>query len=106
MRDIASGEKKHIKCDAVKVIHIPQYEGLKVELMLEFIQQYPQVLDYLPIEREIRKLSRSYLGNVIYTVVGEPFKNWVDDKIRERHAKIKDQQDMLVSLDPEIARIF
>jgi hypothetical protein len=38
--------------------------------------------------------------------VGEPFKVWVDDKIKERHAKIKDQQDMLVSLDPDIARIF
>ena len=74
--------------------------------MLDFVRLYPQVLDYLPVDKEVKKLSRSYLGNVIYTIVGDPFKEWVDAKIKERHAKIKEQQDMLVSLDPDIARIF
>jgi hypothetical protein len=90
----------------VRVIHIPQYEGLKVETMLDFAQLHPQVLEHLPIAKEIKKLSRAYLGNVIYTIVGKPFKDWVDGKIKERHAKVKEQQDMLVSLDPDIARIF
>jgi hypothetical protein len=90
----------------VRVIHIPQYEGLKVETMLVFTQLHPQVLEHLPIAKEIKKLSRAYLGNVIYTIVGKPFKDWVDGKIKERHAKVKEQQDMLVSLDPDIARIF
>ena len=88
------------------MIHIPQYEGLKVETMLDFASQHPQVMEYLPIAKEIRKLSRAYLGNVIYTIVGEPFKVWVDGRVKERHAKVKDQQDLLVSLDPDIARIF
>jgi hypothetical protein len=74
----------------VKVINIPQYDGLKVELFLGFIQQYPVVYSYLPVEKEIRKLTRSYLGNVIYTIVGQPFKDWVDGKIQERHSKIKE----------------
>ena len=88
------------------MIHIPQYEGLKVETMLDFASQHPQVMEALPVAKEIKKLSRAYLGNVIYTIVGNPFKEWVDGKIRERHAKIKEQQDMLISLDPDIARIF
>ena len=79
---------------------------VKVETMLDFAQLHPQVLEHLPIAKEIKKLSRAYLGNVIYTIVGKPFKDWVDGKIKERHAKVKEQQDMLVSLDPDIARIF
>ena len=91
LRDIAAGLKRHIKCEAVRVIHIPQYEGLKVETMLDFAQLHPQVLEHLPVAKEIKKLSRAYLGNVIYTIVGNPFKEWVDGKIKERHAKIKEQ---------------
>ena len=36
LRDLASGAKKMIVSDRVRVISIPQYEGLKVESMLEF----------------------------------------------------------------------
>ena len=36
LRDLAAGNKRIIKSDQVKVITIPQYEGLKVESILEF----------------------------------------------------------------------
>ena len=90
----------------MKVISIPQYEGLKVECLLGFANIYPRVLEYLPIEKEVKKLTRSYIGNVIYTIVGEPFRDWVQEKVNERHQKIKESKDMLVELDPEIAQIF
>ena len=41
--------------------------------MLEFASQFKQVFNYLPVEKEIAKLSRAYLGNVIYTIVGRAF---------------------------------
>jgi len=42
--------------------------------MLEFALQYPDVYRVLPIEeREIKKLHRGYVANVIFTVVGAPF---------------------------------
>jgi len=103
---LASGAKKMIVSDRVRVISIPQYEGLKVESMLEFASQFKQVFDHLPVEKEVHKLSRSYLGNVIYTIVGEPFYNWVQIKINERHDKIKEKKEMMIDLDPAIAKIF
>ena len=36
-------------------------------------------------EKEIRKLPREYIGNVIYTCLGQKFKDWVDDKVKERN---------------------
>ena len=37
------------------------------------------------VKREIMKLPRAYIGNVIYTLVGEVFKRWVEQRVNERH---------------------
>ena len=63
-------------------------------------------MDYLPIEKEIKKLTRSYLGNVIYTIVGEAFVEWVDSRINDRNAKIQATQNNIAYIDPEIAAIL
>ena len=52
--------------------------------------------------REVLKLPRAYIANVIYTLVGQPFADWVNSGIESRNQK----NDMLVQMDPEIARIF
>ena len=53
---------------------MPQFEGLSIEKMLEWALQYPDVYRVLPDEeREIMKLHRQYVANVIYTVTGAPF---------------------------------
>jgi hypothetical protein len=36
LRDLASGKKKCIKCEEVKVFQVPFYDCLKIEKMLEF----------------------------------------------------------------------
>ena len=57
----------------------------------------------LPIEpREIDKLPRSYISNVIYTIVGEKFKIWVDQKVLERTEKLVKDQDLAIEMDPEV----
>ena len=72
-------KKKKIKNVDVKVVHVPHFEGLTMATMLDYASQHPQVLKYLPeLEREIEKLPRAYVANVIYTVVGDPFKTWVN----------------------------
>ena len=46
--------------------------------MLEFAQAYPEVAKALPSEpREILKLHRDYVSTIIYTLVGNPFSDWV-----------------------------
>ena len=71
-------KKKKIKNVDVMVMHVPHFEGLTMATMLDYASQHPEVQKYLPeIEREIDKLPRAYVANVIYTVVGDPFQNWV-----------------------------
>ena len=76
---MASGSRKAIKCSDVKDISIPHFEGLTVDAMLFHAKNWPAVAKALPVElREIEKLPRAYLGNLIYTIVGQPFRDWVD----------------------------
>ena len=88
-RDLASGKRKPIKCSDVKDISLPHFEGLTVDAMLHHAKNWPAVGMALPIEpREVEKMPRSYLANVIYTIVGKPFRDWVDQAIKTRNEKI------------------
>jgi hypothetical protein len=56
--------------------------------------------------REVDKLPRAYLANVIYTVVGDLFKQWVDGEISKRNDKIVEEQNLAINMDPEIYAAF
>ena len=56
---------------------MPQYDELTLDEILDFGLSYKVVEDALPIIKEIRKMPRSYICNVIYTLVGEDFKEWM-----------------------------
>ena len=72
LRDLAAGRRRIIKNSDVKVIDVPYFEGLTVSDMLRFAKDYPSVSDAFPTEsKEIDKLPRPYVANVIYTLVGE-----------------------------------
>ena len=60
----------------------------------------------LPVPKEIRKLSRQYIGNVIYTLTDGAFTAWVRDRMDERNRKITESGNQLISMDPQIANIF
>ena len=107
LRDLAAGNRRIIHSTQVKVLTVPQYEGLTTTDMLSFSKTYPAVEECLPTEeREILKLPRAYIANVIYTNVGDPFADWVKFQIQDRNDKIASKRDLLVSMDPEIAKIF
>ena len=75
--------------------------------MLQFAEQYPLVGAALPsVKGEILKLHRNYVSTVIYSLVGDPFADWVKGKIKERNDKILQKQDMIAQFDPEIAAIL
>ena len=75
--------------------------------MLEFAGAYRKVAETLPVEpREVEKLPRGYIANIINTLVGDPFQRWVETRIADRHQKVQLEQNMTVNLDPEIAAIF
>ena len=43
---------------------------------------------------------------MIYTLVGKPFKEWVDAQVDIRLQKVTDDRNMSIMLDPEIAAIY
>ena len=52
-----------------------------------FARNHQAVMDVLPCAKECEKLPRDYIGNIIYTLVGEPFGAWVKKRSDARHAK-------------------
>ena len=92
MKDLISGEKKHIKADNIKHLAVPQYESLSVKQIKKFIAEHPEGLLYLPEEQEWEKLPKQWLCNVIHTVVDEQFAVWVKQRIKERNSGIVKQK--------------
>ena len=80
MRDLVAGKRKLIKTDDVQMINVPFFEGLSIESMLEWAASRPEpVMDALPIvKRELDKLPRAYIANVIHTLTGATFVKWVE----------------------------
>ena len=90
LRDLAMGRKIIIKANEVRTIQVPHFEGLSIKIMLQHSKAFPGVAKALPDEKiEIDKLLRHYIANIIYTIVGEPFYQWVQGVIKDRNDRIK-----------------
>ena len=88
---------------------LPYFEGLSIEEMLEFASNYNNgvSMNALPEPmKEVLKLPRAYIANVIHTMVGKPFSDWVDERIKVRNKKVTDERDLAIKMDPAIAEIF
>jgi hypothetical protein len=69
--------------------------------MLTWAKRHPNVSLALPVEKaEVENLHRGYIANVIYTLVGEDFKDWVDKKLKERTKKLMEEREMNINMDP------
>ena len=82
------------------------YKGLTIDNILAEGRRSPEVNNYLPDEKDLHRLPRQWLANVIYTLVGEEFQNWVTECIRNRNDHIAEKQNLIVELDPVIAAAF
>ena len=99
--------RQQIRNDDVKVIQVPYFEGLTMQTMLQYASAHPKVLKCLPsLEREINKLPRGYVANIIYTIVGDEFKQWVNKQIKMRNDKFREEKNIVIEMDPEVAAIF
>lgn len=80
---------------------------MSVDDFIEFIQDYPFVQMCLPDKKkEIQKLGRQYIINVIYTRLGDKFRLWVAKRVDARHQEVKEEGHKYIMLDPEIAKLF
>ena len=75
--------------------------------MLDYASMFPEVMRAFPPRmKEIEKFPRQYIANVIHTIVGKPFREWVDRHLEERNAELVEKNEMNIELDPEIEAIF
>ena len=64
-------------------------------------------MKYLPKDKlDLERMPREYVANVIFTICEDDFKKWVDDIIEERNEKMAVEGNKMISLDPELAKIF
>ena len=85
---------------------MPQYEGLTIESISKFLHQHPDCFPYFPDKREIRKLPKQWIVNVASSVIGNAFDQWVYEKVKLRNEKVAIEKDLMINVDPEIARAF
>ena len=63
-------------------------------------------MDAFPIvKRELDKLPRAYIANVIYTLTGAAFVKWVEKQVNDRNAKVAREANM-IEMDSQIAAIY
>ena len=65
-----------------------------------------RVKDHLPDERDIHRLPRQWIINVVYTIVGDSFGTWVSELVKDRNVHVAEQRDLIIELDPQIAAAF
>ena len=85
---------------------MPQYVTLKVELILEKINEHQRAPFFIPDERDIDKVPRAWLCNIAYTVIGDSFSNWVNQAIVDRNHYVAQKKNLLIEMDPAIHQAF
>ena len=60
----------------------------------------------MPDKGEIHKVSREWICNVVATVLGTTFTNWVKEQIEARNEEVREKKDMNIELDADIAAAF
>lgn len=90
----------------MKHMTVPQYEGLRIKDILANIGMKNNYRYYLPITKEIHRLPRQWIFNVAYSVIGEPFKEWIHNQINLRNQKVTKEKDLLISMAPEVIAAY
>ena len=92
----------------IRTIHVPQYEGLGIKEIRQFLDDdHPEVYEYLPeANLELPKTPKQWVVNVVATVLGDDFTDWVQLKVKAWHEKVMEQKDLAIVMDPKMAAIF
>ena len=56
--------------------------------------------------KEVVKMPRAYIANVIHTILQKDFLDWTNERITFRNLKVASDKDMNIKMDKEIADIF
>ena len=102
LRDLTGKRKRRLHVDNVRQLNVPQYKSLSVDEIKIFISGHDTIDYYLPDEPDLQKVPKQWLVNVCATVIGEPFKRWVWDRVVERNDEQNHKEGVMIAADKEI----
>ena len=71
------------------------------------MENHSHVYQYLPEpELELPKTPKQWIANVCATVLEDLFAKWVKKQVDARHEKVAVEKNLMIDIDPEIARVF
>ena len=82
------------------------YKTLTVDTILGYGQSNESLKLYLPEEQDMHKLPRQWIINVIYSLCGDGFREWVSEQVKDRNERLAEKRDLMIDLDPDIAAAF
>ena len=87
-------------------MNVPYYENLTLDKMWQFAADHPEVNRYLPADEDKDELPRSWVVNILFTVLGNKFAKWINKQMEARNKqRLKDQNKEAVML-PKFAASF
>ena len=95
-----------MKSNAIKVHTVPYYETLTIKQMKEKWCKTEDVAPYLPPPEDFEDVPRQWIINVLFTIAGERFSEWVKEKRDERNALMRAKGRGEVEMDAEIWAAF
>ena len=85
----------------MKVAVVPQIEGLAVEDFQKYAKTNPDILKFLPNERDWNHIDKKWLCDVLFTHDDKGITELVEKAIKARKARLEQSQNLLVEMKPE-----
>ena len=85
---IMVGDKKWLKSNHVKVCSVPHLDGLKISQIISFWKQHVNISLYLPDYEYSKYPNRVWMWNVVNSLLGKKFQEFIQNKIWECSKKI------------------
>ena len=106
LRDLLRGHKLYIKWKEVKLVHVPQYKGLRVKEILIYAKTKVNISRYLPDYEYNKDPNRIWLWNVVNSLIPDDFKEFINDKVIQRKEALIKSQNLCVNVKPEFLTLF
>ena len=98
LKELLGGKKKMLTTAKIRTIHVPQYEGLGIKEIRQFLDEaHPEVYAYLPEpDIELPKTPKQWVVNVVATILQDVFDKWVKLQVWARHEKVAVKKDVMI----------
>ena len=68
-------------------------------MLLEWCRTYEDVFNFLPEARDMDRIPRPWIANVIHSIIGPPFKDFVSSRIEARNQQLIAKKDLAITVD-------